>query len=86
MHDSIGCFLTLHQVTENRYVKYPMHNSWRYESIVLTNTIAGKPVNIKKLNYSELISICKIHCGLQIQGNRLKSNMCTTFADIFHAP
>ena len=24
-------------------------NSWRYESIVLTNRIAGKPINIKKI-------------------------------------
>ena len=47
--DSIACSLTLWHVTENRYVKYPVHNSWRYESIVLTNRIAGKRMNIKKI-------------------------------------
>ena len=31
------------------YVKYPVQNSWRYESIVLTNRIAGKRMNIKKI-------------------------------------
>ena len=47
--DSIACSLTLRHVTENRYVKYPVHNSWRYESFVLTNRIAGKRMNIKKI-------------------------------------
>ena len=47
--DSIACSLTLRHVTENRYVKYPVHNSWRYESVVLTNRIAGKRMNIKKI-------------------------------------
>ena len=28
--DSIAYSLTLRHVTENRYVKYPVHNSWRY--------------------------------------------------------
>ena len=41
--------LTLRHVTENRYVKYPVPNSWRYESIILTNRIAGKRMNIKKI-------------------------------------
>ena len=49
MCDSIACSLMLCHVTENRYVKYPVHNSWRYESIVLTNRIAGKRMNIKKI-------------------------------------
>ena len=49
MRVSIACSLTLHHVTENRYVKYPVHNSWRYESIVLTNRIAGERMNIKKI-------------------------------------
>ena len=44
--DSIACSLTLRHVTENRYVKYPVHNSCRYESSVLTNRIAGKRMNI----------------------------------------
>ena len=39
MRDSIACSLTLRHVTENRYVKYSVHISWRYESIVLTNTL-----------------------------------------------
>ena len=47
--DSKTCSLTLRHVTENRYVKYPVHNSWRYESIILTNRIAGKRMNIKKI-------------------------------------
>ena len=47
--DSIACSLTLRLVTENRCVKYPVHNSWRYESVVLTNRIAGKRMNIKKI-------------------------------------
>ena len=47
--DSIAGSLTLRHVTENRYVKYPVHNSWRYESIVLTNRIAEKRMNIKKI-------------------------------------
>ena len=49
MRDSIACSLTLHHVTENRNVKYLMHISWRYESIVSTNRIAGKRMNIKKI-------------------------------------
>ena len=56
--DSIACSLTLPQVTENRYVKYPVHNSWRYESIVLTNRIAGKRMNIKKLNHIDVTVSC----------------------------
>ena len=51
--DFIACSLTLHHVTENRYVKYPVQNSWRYESIVLTNRIAGKRMNIKKIKSFE---------------------------------
>ena len=47
--DTIACSLTLPHVTENRYVKYSVHNSWRYESIVSTNRIAGKRMNIKKI-------------------------------------
>ena len=54
--DSIACYLTLRHVTENRYVKYPVQyfrlnifHSWRYESNVLTNRIAGKRMNIKKI-------------------------------------
>ena len=47
--DSIEYSLTLRHVTENRYVTYPVQNSWRYESIVLTNRIAGKRMNIKKI-------------------------------------
>ena len=35
--DSIACSLTLRHVTENRYVKYPVHK------------IAGKRMNIKKI-------------------------------------
>ena len=57
--DSIACSLTLRHVTENRYVKYPVHNSWRYESIVLTNRFAGKRMNIKKLNYNGLSRMSK---------------------------
>ena len=49
MRDSVACSLTLRHVTENRYVKYPVHNSWRYESITLTNRIAGKRMNIKRI-------------------------------------
>ena len=44
------CSLTLRHVPENRYVKKPLaQSSWRYESIVLTNRIAGKRMNIKKI-------------------------------------
>ena len=46
---SIACSLTLRHVAENCYVKYPVHNSWRYESVVLTNRIAGNRMNIKKI-------------------------------------
>ena len=46
---TIACSLTLRHVTEDRYVKYPVQNSWRYESIVLTNRIAEKRINIKKI-------------------------------------
>ena len=36
-------------VPENRYVKYSVHNSWIYESNVLTNRIAGKRTKTKKI-------------------------------------
>ena len=49
MRDSIACSLTLRHVTENHYVKYPLHNWWRCESIVLTSRIAGKWMNINKI-------------------------------------
>ena len=49
MRDSLACSLTLRHVTESRYVKYPVQNSWRYDSVVLTNRIAGKRMNIKKI-------------------------------------
>ena len=31
------------------YIKKPVHKSWRYESVVLTNRIAGKRLNVKKI-------------------------------------
>ena len=54
--DSVTCSLTLHHVTENRYEKCPVHFfGWHifhllsYEQNRLTNRIAGKLMNIKKI-------------------------------------
>ena len=55
--DSLVSSLMLHHVTENHYVKYPVHNSWRYESTVLTNRIAGKWMNIRKIKLSGNVSL-----------------------------
>ena len=44
--DSIACSLTLRHVT---ITNTSVHNSWRYESIALTNKIAGKRMNIEKI-------------------------------------
>ena len=56
MRDSVTCSLTLHHVTKNRYLKCPVHFfhrtfflDWEYEQIFLTNSIAGKLMNIKKI-------------------------------------
>ena len=66
-HDSVTCSLTLHHVNENRYVKCPVHffhwnifHSLRYEQTFLTNRIAGKQMNIKKIklfivNYNQRV-------------------------------
>ena len=57
-HDSVTCCLTLRCVTENHCVKCPVHFFGRdifhllsYEQNLLTSRIAGKLMNIKKLNY-----------------------------------
>ena len=54
--DSVTCYLTLRQFTENRYVKCPVHFfrsniflSLSYEQNFLINRIAGKLMNIKKI-------------------------------------
>ena len=54
--DFITCSLALRYVSENRYVKCPAHffrwnmfHSLSYEQNILTNKIAGKLVNIKKI-------------------------------------
>ena len=54
--DSVTCSLTLRHVTENRYVTCPVHFfGWNifhllsYEQNLLTNRIAGKLMNIKKI-------------------------------------
>ena len=82
VRDSVTCSLTLRHVTENRYVKCPVHLfSWNifhllsYEQNLLTNRIAGKLMNIKKIKslgngikmqllisnrYDALDNICKI--------------------------
>ena len=56
MHDSVTCSLTLRHDTENRYVKCPVHffcwnifHSLRNEQKILTNIIAGKLMNRKKI-------------------------------------
>ena len=53
--DYLTCSLTLRRVTENRYVKCPVHFfGWNifhllsYEQNLLTNRIAGKLMNISK--------------------------------------
>ena len=55
-HDSVMCSLTLRHVTENRCVKCPVHFfGWNifhllsYGQNLLTNRIAGKLMNIKKI-------------------------------------
>ena len=54
--DSLTCSLTLRHVTENRYVKCPVHVfGWNifhltsYEQNLLTKAISGKLMNIKKI-------------------------------------
>ena len=54
--DSETCCLILHNVTGNRYLKYPVHffcwiifHSLSYEQNFSTNRIAGKLLNIKKI-------------------------------------
>ena len=54
--DSVTCYLTLRHVTENRYIKCPVHFfSWNsfhllsYEQNLLINRIAGELMNIKKI-------------------------------------
>ena len=56
MHDSVMCSLKLCHVTENRYGKCSVHlfrwnifHSLWYEQNLLTNRIAGKQMNIKKI-------------------------------------
>ena len=54
--DSVTCSLKLRHVTENRYVKCPVHFfGWNifhllsYEQNLLTNRIAGKLMKTKKI-------------------------------------
>ena len=54
--DSVTCSLTLRHVSENRYVKCPVHffglnifHLLSYEQNLLTNRIAGKLMNTKKI-------------------------------------
>ena len=80
--DSATCSFTLRHATEIRYVKCPVHLfGWNifhllsYEQNLLTNRIAGKLMNIKKIKllgndtkmqslisnrYDALDNICKI--------------------------
>ena len=69
--DSIACSLTLRHVIENRYVFTRTQNSWRYESIVLTNRIAGKRMNIKKIKL--------LKCDKFIYGNWKAMHLKTAY-------
>ena len=58
------CSLTLCLVTENRYVKWPVHffrwnifHSLSYEQNFLTNRIAEKLMNIKKIKLLEDVTV-----------------------------
>ena len=76
----------LRHVTENRYVKCPVHffgwnifNLLSYEQILLTNRIAGKLMNIKKIKlfyYAEAFSTCvKSYKKPTIQTTKLLSHL-----------
>ena len=70
-HNSVTIYLTLRNVTEKRYVKSPVHffrwnifHSLSYEQNFLTNRIAGKLMNIKKIIYLCNISIFACYIAL----------------------
>ena len=47
--DTLACSLRLGHYWKSLYKIPRAANSWRYESVVLTNRIAGKRMNIKKI-------------------------------------
>ena len=62
-------------------------NSWRYESIVLTNRIAGKRMNIKKIKLFSINSVSSFRiliCFWKTYSIKLK-NPVTTFLLFFFA-
>ena len=79
MRNSVTCYLTVRHITENHYVKCPLHFfGWKlfyllsYEQNLLTNRIAGKLMNIKKIKLfhnentpnTRFLNVCFSCCSL----------------------